>query len=136
MWKHIIDCPSTGMWGPLNLMSKPQYVSSALRTSNFTNIIYQLFYLIIQFTLVNDISSNCLIYYTYVTLNYTHRAKEWIVSWLRRLVTNLSLRTSDFKHRAVLVGFVVERVVLTKYFGFPSQCHSTSHLPVTNTISL
>jgi len=27
---------------PLTLMSKPQYVSSALRTSNFTNIICQL----------------------------------------------------------------------------------------------
>jgi hypothetical protein len=95
---------------PLALMSKPQYVSSALRTSNFTNIIYQLFYLITPFTPVNDISSNCLIYY--VTPNYIHRTKDWVVSWPRRLVTDLSLRTHDFKPRPVLVGFVVERVVL------------------------
>jgi len=96
---------------PLTLMSTPPYVSSALRTSNFTNIIYQLFYLIIPFTLVNVIFSNCLLYY--VTLSYIHRTKDWIVSWFRRLVTDLPLQTPDFKPRPVLVGFAIERVVLT-----------------------
>jgi len=49
---------------PLTLMSKIQYVSSALRTSNFTNIVYHLFYLIVPFTLVNVICSSFLLPYT------------------------------------------------------------------------
>jgi len=49
---------------PLTLMSKTQYVSSALRTSNFTNIVYHLFCLIVPFTLVNVICSSFLLPYT------------------------------------------------------------------------
>jgi hypothetical protein len=52
-----------------------------------------------------------------------------VVPYLRRLVAGLSPRRQGFAPRSIHVEFVVDkaalRQVLSKFFGFPCQYHST-----------